>query len=642
MHQISLPVMLGLFVLVVPGTAPVVAGEDPARQAGAGENREEEPFTEESGGKDGLGEELAGSTITITARELAEGLYEYDLFGVLAALRTKAGITVKSSSDVGAEDWLLVRGLPRDSARNLLVLVDGMPLNDAYSEANEFEHLPPIDLIDRIVVHRPPLPARLGGYSAVVEVITKGEPRRAWTEVSAAGGDYSSGSAAAVTEGHAAGFAWRGAVETLVTDNLTGQRRTPPYASVVYGDRSYRKIHAAAQGLFRAGDASRFRASAHFLDSEKFFSDTIFRGEQESRDRRLAHLNLGYLWQPGDRSRLSLSLFRADESYQLNLMMHPDVQDQDRVKQGLRLTWDRELPRKHRLSAGGEFTDLHVVERLGTPLALEGARFYALFVEDRFTPNDRWIVVVGMRRDGHAEASSHWSPSLSVAFAPAAANTLHVAWGRSVRWPSLSEISEADPANGLEAEEQEALELGFRQSFAKDRAAARLTIFRIDLDGESAFFLDMSAVPPVGYQRNEPDTVRSEGIEMETEVTFNSAWRGFFNYTYNRLERRPGDTPVSFSGPRHLANLGVTWTKRRWGLDLTARYGSEAEGVQRTMGAPTDLDPWLLLDVAGHYRLWTHLDLFARASNLLDEDHETFEGRPMFGRVVFGGVRALF
>jgi len=171
---------------------------------------------------------LPPNTEVVTRQELQDGLYGYDLFDVLAALGRRAGITIKSSSDVGAEDWLLIRGLPRDSARNVLVLVDGMPLNDAASEANEFEHLPPIELVDRIIVYKPPLPARFGGYHSAIEVMTRQDVEAGGAEAAAAYGSEATAMGSVSAQGRSGKLAWLGAVDYLQTDNLSGERAHRP------------------------------------------------------------------------------------------------------------------------------------------------------------------------------------------------------------------------------------------------------------------------------------------------------------------------------------------------------------------------------------------------------------------------------
>lgn len=585
--------------------------------------------------------ELPPNAEVITREELRDGLFGYDLFDVLAALARRAGITVKSSSDVGAEDWLLVRGLPRDSARNVLVLIDGMPLNDAASEANEFEHLPPVELIERIVVYRPPLPARFGGYHAVIEVRTRRGPQRegARGEVAMAGGSRGTRMASVGAEGRAGRVSWLASLDHLRTDNLTGVRRTPPKADQVYGDRSYRRTKPAAKVTYGDG-AGGLAFYGQYVTSRKFFSDEIFRGERERRDRRLAAFNLAGWVRPSEAMRIEWNLFRADERYRLNLRMHPSVRDQDRYKQGARVTWTWAPSPRQRLLAGGEVTESYARERLGTPRPLTRLTRSGLFVEYALRPAERLTVELGARRDGLSRAASRWSGSAALRVRPDARTELYALWSRTVRWPALSEVASWDPALPVEGERLQGGEVGLRRRLAGGRAHLRLSAFDLRLRGEAKFVMDRSRFPPFFGYRPQADEVRSRGLELALDTALSARWRAFANLTYNAVERRPGGRPVDFSGPRRLANAGLRYGDGRLTVDLAGRYGGRAEGVQAMGGRPTALAAWFLVDAAVRFRAARHLEAFARGSNLLDRRYETFDGRPMFGRVVVAGISA--
>lgn len=572
---------------------------------------------------------------------MSSGIYGYDLFDVLAAIRVKTGITVKSSSDVGAEDWLLIRGLPRDSSRNVLVLVDGMPLNDALSESNEFEHLPPIDFIEKIIVYKPPLPARFGGYTAAVEIFTKGGSEDSSAEISGALGEYKSGFLSLGTEGPFQKFSYRLSLDYLKTDNLTGVRRTPPADHIVYGDRSYWKIRSALKLMYDVTPASQLSLYSQYLESEKFFSDEIFRGDRERRKRRLLNFNLNYMWKPWEESDLSLTLFRIDESYQLNLMMHPGVRDQDRFKQGVRFNWAFALPGKQSLSLGGHMTDLHTEERLGTPLSLTDAAFYSLYVEDTIQAWENLHLTLGLRLDDHSEAKSHWKPSFSAVYRPFGSTTLYGLWGKSVRWPALSELDARNPQVGLEGEDLETSELGITQEIGS-RVSTRLSVFLLKLKKESKFFMDFTQFPPSFFQRNEPGGVDSLGVEAEVNISIDRNLRGFINYTYNRVEEKPEGNVIDFAGPQSLGNIGLIYAGKKGHLTLIGRYGGKAKGVQRMMGSPTELSEWFALDLAGKIKISKDFSFLLRAANILNTQFETFDGRPMFGRMVVSGITINF
>ncbi|MBI4381983.1 MAG: TonB-dependent receptor [candidate division NC10 bacterium] len=586
---------------------------------------------------------LTSNVVVITADELEKGLYGYDLFDVLAALRVKTGITVKSSSDRGAEDWLLIRGLPRDSARNVLVLVDGRPLNDAFSEANEFEHLPHIGLIEKIIVYKPPMPPRFGGYTAAVEVLTKRRQEERETQLSGAFGELTSGFATLEAQGPIkGGLSYNVALDYLRTDNLTGERRTPPKQNEVYGDRSYWKVSPVVKLNYDVSPVHSLSFYSQYLTSRKFFSDEIFRGEREHRDRDLYTVNVNYFLRPSNSASLTFNAFRTGENDELNVKLHPDVRDQERAKTGMRGNMTLDLPLRQRVSFGGDFTWNHAVENLGMLLQKTDMSFGGLYVEDVITPFNGLSLHIGVRFDAHSEADSRWSPYGSVSFRPFKPTLLYATWGRSIRWPSLNEFNEKDPAGDLQAEDLKSFEAGLVQEILPGRLSIKGAFFHLDLEKESRFFVDFTKMPPVAFYRNATDKVRSQGLEVEADFTLFKGLTGFVNYTYDEVERRPSGDPVDFGGPRNLVNVGLTYTHRKGFLTLLTRYGGEAEGVQAMMAPPTKLGEWFVVDLAGLFRVTKTIDFFLRASNLFDENHETFDGRPMFGRVVVGGMNVRF
>lgn len=573
----------------------------------------------------------------ITREELQDGLYGYSLFDVLAALGRRAGVTIKSSSDVGAEDWLLVRGLPRDSARNVLVLIDGMPLNDAASEANEFEHLPPVEMIERIIVYKPPLPARFGGYHSAIEVLTRRNIGEGGAEVVAAYGSKATAMGSFSGQGQSGRFAWLGTLDYLRTDNLSGERRTPPKADQVYGDRSYRRTKPAAKLIYR-GERAGFSLYGQYVDSTKYFSDTIFRGEKEFRDRNVAAFNLSGWIKPSADSNITWNLFRSDEGYRLNLQMHPSVQDQDRYRQGGRFAWAWTPSPRQQWIFGGEFTESHARERLGTPLVVTRLRTNGLFAEYTAQPTDRITLDVAVRRDDMSRASARWNYSAATSFLPSANTELYALRSRATRWPALSEIGSWDPATAIVGERLESAEVGIRRRLAGNRGTLKLSAFDLELKDEAKFVMDFASVPPFFGYRPQGDRVRSRGLELALDFSLSKHWSGFANYTYNRVKRDPDGDTVDFSGPRNLANLGLRYTGERLTVDLAGRYGGKAGGVQSMGAAPATLDDWFVVEAGARYRAGDGIELFLRGSNLFDERYETFDGRPMFGRVVIGGA----
>jgi outer membrane receptor protein involved in Fe transport len=148
----------------------------------------------------------------------------------------------------------------------------------------------------------------------------------------------------------------------------------------------------------------------------------------------------------------------------------------------------------------------------------------------------------------------------------------------------------------------------------------------------------MTQNPPLVFWKNADDEVRSDGVEVAINGTPMERIQGFVNYTYNRVERWPAQTSVNYGGPQHLANVGVTYLSTSASANIVVRYGGKVKGIQAEGGKPTELDRWIIVDLGGSRQVVTGLDAFLRVSNLFDTTYETFDGRPMFGRAVVGGL----
>ncbi len=582
------------------------------------------------------------NALVVTAEELREGVYGYDLFDVLAALWNKAGITVKSSSDVGAEDWLLIRGYPRDSGRNVLVLIDGMPLNDGLSGANEFAHLPPIELIEKIIVYRPPLPARFGGAHAAVEIVTRQTVKEYRSEVSGGYGQYQSLLGALQTQGRLGNLQYQILVDYLRTANLTGVRRTPPKENLVYGDRSYWIAKPAGKISYKVGAHSNISLFVQYVKSYKLFSDQIFRDQKEFRERDLSMVNLNYRLILGNRFTLTSALFRTDETYLLNLKQHPTVRDQKRVVQGTKVDAFLALPGNHRLSAGVFFLDNNARERLASPLALTRTTILGVYLENRWQPIQKVGITLGLRYDDHSETTGRWNPSVALELQPLERLTLQGRWSRSTRWPGLSEFAIQEPSQKLQGEQMQGYDVGFHWRMIPRRVTMRLTYFHLTLENESRFVLDFSPPFPRAYYQNADDRIQSRGVELEAHWNWSRHWKGYLNYTFNEVRRRPSGTPLAYSPPRNLLNSGITYSRRQFLGKIEVRYGGEAQGVQAMRGRPTVLESWLLIDLAFQLRLTKQFHLLGHISNITDQTYETFDGRPMFGRTAILGARMMF
>ncbi|MBI4509477.1 MAG: TonB-dependent receptor [Deltaproteobacteria bacterium] len=583
----------------VPASSVSTSAEDPATRAQA-ENE--------------LG--LGTPDLVIDRAELST--YGTSFYEAEEPLALRAGITFHATGDQASEDWVLVRGLPRDSSRNVLVLIDGMPINNAAYEGVEL-HDVPLSLVSRVEVYKPPLPARFGGYHAVINFVTR-DPNRAHgvTAGVAIGSFNTQRGDIAGTSG--VGQLWSTAgVSFLSSDNLSGVLRTPPVDNLRYEDRSYWDVAPTLLATYRLGPSTRLRLLSLFSRGRKAFSD------DEYRNRWFWNTNLQVEHRLGETTTLRVNAFRGMEHYFLRLLMHPEVSRQDRVKQGGRATAEIRLPFHQALTLGGDFTR----NELDEPGGVHAFHTFGAFVEDRFAPFPWLVLAGGIRLDGSDADSAEVNPSAEVIVTPWTGGSVFGRWSRTSRWPALGE---AAVDHRLGGEVLRGFAAGISQRLWDDRLALRTTAFSLRLEGEVA--IDMNHATYI----NDPVDSVSRGLELEASAHVTRGLKAFASYSLNQV-RRDGDTEsIAYGPPPHAAGAGVFYLGEQYSGRLSARYIGSKRGVYRHMGEATTVADSLVVDLYAARDIGTGLLAFVNVGNLFNLRYETFQGRPMFPRTVLAGL----
>lgn len=124
--------------------------------------------------------------VTIVTREDLESVPVLD---TVSALLTVAGVDLRERAPFGGQADV---GLYGGSFEEVLVLVDGFPINDPQTGHHDLELLPPLGAIERIEILRGPAsvlygPGAIGG---VVEIFTRHPSQKPVVEADAAAGEH--------------------------------------------------------------------------------------------------------------------------------------------------------------------------------------------------------------------------------------------------------------------------------------------------------------------------------------------------------------------------------------------------------------------------------------------------------------------
>jgi outer membrane cobalamin receptor len=573
-----------------------------------------------------LAAELGAPDTVITGGELRTyGAAFYELEEALAA---REGITFLSSGDVGSEDWILVRGFPRDSSRNVLVLLDGAPINNGAYEGVEAHDLP-ASHIDRVEVYRPPLPARFGGYHAVLAFYTKPGLTRPGVTAQASGavGSLSTGraSAAAMT----AGKNWSAdlSVAVLSTDALSGRYRTPPFENLRYEDRSYSDWAPTARVGWQPGRDTMVSGFVTFSNGEKRFSD------DELRTRWFVLGGVLAAHRISEVVTVRAAVHGGYERYFLRLRMHPDVGLQFRRRVGGRVEAVLTPAPITTTVVGAEAADRRLDER-GT---LAGHTTFALFAEERLRPAPVLDIGGGIRLEGakpeHGDfGHGHDLPtglawSADATTRPWRSGSLGFRVGRTLRWPALGEYG---AHQDLDSEILTGGELRAKQSFCRDKLTLGAAVYVLRLERE----IGLGAS---GFDENLPHEIRSRGVEGRADFRWTHWLSTYATYTLSEATTSSGD-PVAYGPPRHMGSAGVLVDTDGTSGRVSARYLGKKDGILRHMGDEGLVQDALVVDLFAERKVVRGLSAFAQASNLLNLTYETFQGRPMLPRTVLVGV----
>lgn len=354
--------------------------------------------------------------------------------------RTVAGVLAWTmGTDVlarsSAQTDVALRG---STSEQVLVLVDGVRMNDAQTGHFDWNLAIPLEEIERIEVLRGPGSSLYGSdaMGGVIQIITRGGGAGAGLEAGLEAGSFGMAGARAAAGGSLGPIRSRVAAEAQRSD---GHRPGTDARALL--------VRASAQGMVAGGPlradvgmALRDFGARHFYTSPQAPFD-------EYERTRSATASLGWRapavagWSVEPR----LSLRRHGDEF---LLERDDPAFYRNVHTSWQLGGDvvaKAVPaRTLAVSVGAEaYRDLLESTNLGDPSETRAA----LFGELAAGREGAAVAHVGLRGDHHSAYGAFLAPSLAVALWPAPAVKLRASAGRSFRAPNWTERYYVDPAN---------------------------------------------------------------------------------------------------------------------------------------------------------------------------------------------------
>lgn len=586
-----------------------------------------------------------GSAVTVITRddiERRQSRYVADL------LRSVPGFAVSHSGVVGSQTQVRVRG---SEANHVLVLIDGVRANDpATGDEFRWEYLA-TSSVERIEIVRGPQSALWGSdaMGGVVHIITRSNKE------SGAGGYVEGGSQNTLNgalNGTIGGDRWSAGfgVEQLTTDgsNISRTGTEDDGAEITTASLSARFTPADTVSIrlgVRAVDAwSQF-------DAVDFVTTGLPADSDVATDATQHTAQLGATFGAADsriRHHLNARYFDSD-----NRNLLDGTEDSSSASNRMSLAYQADFAiGKNVLALALEHEDTRFKQR-GTAVWADPNQDQEMNVtsavadfQGRSVDNVTWLL--SGRFDNNSDFDDIVTGRTSVAWDVTGSTTLRANIGTGQKAPTFIErfgyFSGQFQGNpDLKPERSLSYDIGIEQRITPS-ASIQLAVFKQTVEDEIDGFV-FDADTSLFTARNLETTSKRSGVEVGASWTVSEHVDLLANYTYTDSS---ANGVTELRRPRHAGNINVNvnFLQARARITLAADYG----GTRQDIFYPPWPDPseivtlhdYWLLDMTAQFQATRAINVFARASNLLDAEYEQVYGYRTPGRAVYGGVEVRF
>jgi vitamin B12 transporter len=605
-----------------------------------------------TGARSPLNIEQIGSAVTVITRddiERRQARYVTDL------LRAVPGFSVSHSGVTGSQAQVRVRGA---EANHVLVLVDGVRANDpATGDEFRWEYLSAGN-IERIEVVRGPQSSLWGSdaVAAVVHIITRSDASTSGGDIYAESGSFNTLNAG--LNGAYGGDRWvlRGGVEGLTTDGSNASRTGSEKDGADLTTASLSANLAATNALSLSFGLRSVDAYSQFDPVDYFVSGLPVDGDVATDVRNL-YAQAGAAFAP-DGSRVSQQFsVRYFESDNRNLV--GGVQDSATASDRITLAYQADFSfGENRLSLALEREETRFEQSgavdFGDPNQRQTMDVNSVIAEFQGLSTERLTWIVSVRADDNSDFANAYNGRVSVAYELGDSTTLRSSIGSGQKNPTFIERFGYFPSQfvgnaELKPEHSVSYDVGIDQRLADDKLQLQVSLFQQDLTDEINGFV-FDPVSFLSTAENMEGRSKRSGIELAARWTASESLEFSAHYTYTHSTEQDflGNDVSELRRPRHAGGLSMDFrtANERFSTSLTADYGGTRSDIfYPPWPEPSEivtLSEYWLLDLASQYRATSSVTLFARASNLLDENYEQVYGYRTPGRTGYLGVRVTF
>lgn len=578
---------------------------------------------------------LGSASTVITGEELERRQIRH----AADALRTVPGLAVTRSGGVGSQTQVRVRGA---EANQVKVIIDGVEVNSLSAGDFQFETLL-AENIERIEVIRGPQSGIYGAnaLAGIINIVTKKGTQTPKVSAQIEGGSLGTYGVSATASG---------AGEHGYLSITAARRETDGFNIARSGseeDGSQQKTIFARAGIsptdyFRVDVMGRYQENLAETDPDSPFDglpDDIS-GETDLREQILG--------------RISAELDTFENTWTHKFFA--DYFEDDFVSNGatfglfenfgerrrfgylstLRLTSDVIVPASHVFVGLYEKLDESFESNFGAVRAARGNTGFAGEYQGAFA--EQVYIAANIRHDDKDSFEDATTYRLAGAYRiPGTGTRVHASYGKGITDPTFFEqfgfTLDFQGNPDLKPEESVGWDAGIEQKFLDGRVTADLTYFEAELTDEIVGF-GQTVINQIGESER-------RGIELALSAHLTPEL--VLNGTYTYTDATDPDGSEEVRRPPHSASLSLAYSflDGRARLNADAVYNGERKDDNfGTFPATTvTLDDYVLINIAGSYKLDENLDVFGRVENLLDEDYEEVFGFSSPPITAYGGVR---
>lgn len=580
-------------------------------------------------------EDTPNSVTVITAEQIAQSQQHL----VTDVLRGQPGVEVARTGQPGSLDSVFLRGADNNQT---LVLVDGIRVNNAFNNEFDFSQLA-VDNIERIEILRGPQSTLYGSEAAggVINIVTKngGGPPSGWLET-----EYGSFNTLLERGGFSAG-------EGKLSVAADGSYASSDNDRI---NSDYEQYHFDGHARYDFSDRFSATLLATYFHNDDGVPSDIYTDDPTARlktENFLTGLTLNGKLATWWNTKLTLSHSHERDAYNDPLYTNafPDnnysPENDELLAQRNQVDFQNVFTpsEHHTFLVGGTFENTYADydDSYGDTLSktIDTSSAYAQY---DYTPVERATLTAGGRVDDSSAFGTHETYRFGGRFtAPGTETIFRATGGTGFRAPSMEDLYFPYAGNpNLKPEESLGWDAGFEQPLFQNKLRFGATFFHNDFDN----LIQYSGVAGM------PENIgRARTYGVETSLT----WQPLTNLTvrasYTWLEARDLDTGAELiRRPKQSGSVNVSW-RICPKLEADANALFVGQSADESFDDPSLPEPSIVtisgytkVDIALRWHVQKHLEVFARAENLLDDHYQEVFGYPALGRGFYGGLRAQF